>query len=91
MRIVYTPRALRHLDAILTYLDERNPQGASRVKARIWSFIAVLAEHALAGHTTSRVGQRRLVISPYPYAIFYRVEGDAVIIQSIRHTARRST
>lgn len=90
MRIVYTRNALRQLDEILIYIEERSPQGASRVKARIEDLLALLTKHASVGQTTSRAGQRRLVISPYPYAMFYRVKDDMVIVQRIRHTARRS-
>ncbi len=32
---------------------------------------------------------RRLVVSPYPYLIFYRVADDALVIHGIRHGARR--
>ena len=43
----------------------------------------------MAGQATERFGQRRLIVSPYPYVVFYRVRDDEVIIQRIRHTARR--
>jgi len=29
-----------------------------------------------------------MLVSPYPYLIFYRVAEDAVIIQRVRHRAR---
>lgn len=45
----------------------------------------------MMGQSTGRPGQRRMVVSPCPYAIFYRVQGAEVIIQRIRHTARRPT
>jgi len=59
------------------------------VKRRIQAIINLLAEYPVAGEATDRPGQRRMVASPYPYAIFYRVHEDEVIIQRIRHTARR--
>ena len=89
MRIAYTPTALRQLDDILTYIEGRHSLGAIRVKARVRDLIAVLADHPFAGQSTSRPGQRRLVISPYPYVIFYRVGADTLTIQRVRHTARR--
>jgi plasmid stabilization system protein ParE len=29
-----------------------------------------------------------MLVSPYPYLIFYRVTEDAVIVQRVRHAAR---
>jgi plasmid stabilization system protein ParE len=59
------------------------------VKARIKDIIDLLEFQTEAGQATNRPGQRRMVVSPYPYMIFYRICDDSVIIQRIRHTARR--
>ena len=89
MKVRYTPGALRQLDKVLDYIEKRSPQGARHVKERIQAIVRILTDHPLAGGATDRPGQRRMVTSPYPYAIFYRVRDDEVIIQRIRHTARR--
>lgn len=89
MRVVLTRAALRELDEALDYIAERNPQGAQRVKAMLWLRIELLGRHPLAGHATNRQGLRRVLALPYPYAIFYRLTDEAIIVQGVRHTARR--
>lgn len=89
VKVIYTPSALIQIDKALGYIEERNPRGAQRVKLRIKGMVDILAQQPMAGHSTNRPGVRRMVVSPYPYAIFYRVREDAVIIQRLRHTARR--
>ena len=89
MNVTFTTTALRQLDAILTYIGERSPQGADSVRLRLQSLFALLAEHPLIGRTTDRPGVRRLSAQPYPYAIFYRVSGSTVVVQRIRHVSRR--
>lgn len=89
MNVTFTPNALGQLDDVLSYIEERSPQGAQRVKGRIRATIDLLAAHPSIGRATDRPGQRRLMISPYPYAIFYRVRAGEVIIQRVRHTSRR--
>ena len=73
----------------MTYIEERSPQGAQRVKAAIWATVELLGQHPFAGHAADRPGLRRILANPYPYAVFYRVTDEAIIIQRIRHTARR--
>ena len=89
MKISYTPSALRQLVSILDYIAQRNPQGARRVQTSIQSTIDLLALYPAAGRVTDEPGQRRIVASPYPYAVFYRTTPDAVVIFRIRHTSRR--
>jgi toxin ParE1/3/4 len=89
VKVRYTASALRQLDEVLGYIRQRNPQGARRVGRRIQIIVNLLAQHPLAGQPTERPRQRRIVASPYPYVVFYRVRDEEVVIQRIRHTARR--
>jgi toxin ParE1/3/4 len=34
------------------------------------------------------VSIRRIAASPYPYLVFYEIEGEDIIIRRIRHAAR---
>ncbi len=88
-RLRFTLPAAAQLDRVFAYIEERNPRGARNVQMRIRHMIQLLLEHPNAGSTTSRPGMRRIVVVPYPYAIFYRVGDDEVVIHGIRHTARR--
>ena len=89
MKLRYTPRAAAELDAVLSYIDERSPQGAWHVKRRIQEVIALLLHHPRAGHLTSKSSLRRMIVYPYPYLIFYRATETEVIIHGVRHSARR--
>jgi plasmid stabilization system protein ParE len=88
VRLRYTLPALADLDGILEYLAPRSPQGAARVRSRIKSFIDLLPTHPLIGTRTDDPTIRRLVVTPYPYLLFYEVADDEIIIHNIRHSAR---
>ncbi|WP_292531991.1 type II toxin-antitoxin system RelE/ParE family toxin [Methylocystis sp.] len=90
MKLRYTLRATAELDEILSFIDERSPQGARSIKARIQAMTALLLRHPQAGHPTSKKsGLRRMVVYPYPYLIFYRATETEIIIHGVRHSARR--
>lgn len=89
MKLRYTLRAAAELDEILSYIDERSPQGARSVKARIQAMTTLLSQHPQAGNLTSKSGLRRMVVYPYPYLIFYRATESEIVIHGVRHSARR--
>ncbi len=89
MKVLYTPAALSELGGILDAIATDAPRAAAKVQARLKAMIDLLPQHPHIGQMTSRAGMRRLVVSPYPYLIFCRVTDDAIVIQGIRHGARR--
>jgi len=88
VKLRYTLRAAAELDEILTGIAEQSPQGARRVQTRIQVIINLLLQHPLAGQLTSKGRLRRMVVSPYPYLIFYRATEDEIVIHGVRHGAR---
>ena len=88
MRVRYTPAALAKREAIFEYLSDRSPQAALDVVRLIAHRIAELAEHPRKGHPTDREGIYSLWIAPRPYRVFYRIDGEDVVIVHIRHAAR---
>lgn len=88
MRLRYTPAAASELEQVLADIAEQSPQGAGRVRSRIQKTIDLLIEHPLSGQMTSRHRLRRIVITPYPYLIFYEARESEVVIIGIRHAAR---
>ena len=88
MRLRYTRRALAHLDEILDYIGARSPQGARRVQQRIQALIDLLPNHPRIGAQTSDLAIRRLVVSPYPYLVFYEATEREIVIHAVRHAAR---
>jgi plasmid stabilization system protein ParE len=89
VKLRYTRRAAAELDKVLADIDERSPQGARSVKARIQEMIVLLLQHPQAGHLTSKSLLRRMVVYPHPYLIFYRATETEIIIHAVRHSARR--
>ena len=90
MRVRYTPRAFAERERIFEYLNARNPQAARKVVGLIAQRIDELADAPHKGHPTNRGGIFTLWVTPYPYRIFYRIDGDDVVIVHIRHTSRRN-
>ena len=88
VRLRYTRQALADLERLLDDIAVQSPQGAKRVQARLKAVIDLLPRHPHIGQVTSRAGMRRLVASPYPYLVFYRADGDEIVIHAVRHGAR---
>ena len=88
MTLRFTPQALAELDAILDFVAERSPSGAGRVQQRIQTLIDLLPAFPNSGQQTNVGHLRRLVVTPFPYVIFYRATADDIVIVSLRHTAR---
>jgi plasmid stabilization system protein ParE len=74
---------------ILEYIEARSRQGADNVSRRLQAVISLLADHPEAGRVTNRGHFRRIVVSPYPYVIFYRSDAAGIVIHGVRHAARR--
>ena len=89
MKLRVTRRAATQIEKALEYIEAESPQGANRMRERIQTLFLLLTHHPYAGQLTDLPGVRRLVVSPYPYLIFYRVTDDEVIVQRMRHTSRR--
>jgi toxin ParE1/3/4 len=89
MRVRYTPRSRGDVDAILAYIDLRNPQGARNVARAMRKTIALIGQFPRAGRLAGEQGTRVLPVGRYPYLIYWKVEDNEVWIVHIRHTARR--
>jgi plasmid stabilization system protein ParE len=89
VKIRFTPRGFRQMNAVLDYIGERSPQGGGNVKRRLQAAVELLAEHPQSGALTGKHDLRRIVANPYPYLIFYSLTPDEVVIHGVRHAARR--
>jgi plasmid stabilization system protein ParE len=86
--IRYNRRAVQDLEIIAGHIRERSPDAAARVRERIENLIGGLGDFPYQGTPTDRPGIRRLVATPFPYLIFYRIRGDTVVVLHIRHGRR---
>lgn len=86
--VVYSARALAHLERAFEFLAESDPRAASRAAAAIQSAVSTLAAHPLLGRRVE--GEiRELVISfgKSGYVALYRFlpHLDVVRVLAIRH------
>ena len=90
MIVRFTNRAIADLDAIFAYIARDNPRAAARVIERIESVAASLSQFPDSGRLLRRRRVRRLVATPYPYLILYRVvrSRSEVQILQVVHGAR---
>jgi addiction module RelE/StbE family toxin len=87
----YTLRALRHLDAIASYIGKQNPQAARAIGARIRESIDLLAKFPNMGHQGALPGTREMVVPSLPYIVVHRIEtraDDTLVILGIYHGAQ---
>jgi plasmid stabilization system protein ParE len=85
----YTPRAVAQIDKAVAYIAAESPQGASNIRARLLTILTMLRDQPAAGRPTSRPLVRRVVVTPYPYLLDYRVTASEIIVLRFRHAARR--
>lgn len=88
MKVRYTRRAVRQLEQIHAYLNERSPAGATKVMAQIRRAERFLAAFPLAGRAAELPGLRQVPVPSCPYVIFYEPADDQIVIHRIRHTSR---
>jgi len=89
LKLRYTSTALRQIEDALSYTAARSPQGAENLRDRILSAASLISEHPRAAMATSRANTRRMVLSPYPYVLFFHIGPDEVIVSRLRHTSRK--
>lgn len=89
MKLRHTLRGAAELDEVLNYIQARSPQGARHVQARIRVIIDLLLRHPHAGQLTSKGRLRRMIVTPYPYVVFYQATEEEIVIHGVRHGARR--
>jgi addiction module RelE/StbE family toxin len=89
VKLRVTRRAAAQIEEALNYIEAESLQTANHMRGRIQALLLLLEQHPYAGQATDLPGVRRLTVGPYPYLIFYRVAGDEVIVQRMRHTSRR--
>jgi plasmid stabilization system protein ParE len=89
MRVRYTLRARRDLEAIFDHLSTSAPTAANAVRALLDRRIAQLGEYPLMAPETDVPNVRELSIVRYPYKVYYEVADDEVWILHLRDARRR--
>lgn len=90
MRVRYTPRSRRDLEAIYNYIHEQSPGAARSVKRAIQHAFEILAEFPRIGMVVDRSPEfRRIRAGRYPYRVYCRIRGDEAWIVHIRDLSRQ--
>lgn len=88
MSVRYSPRSIKDLDHIRRYISKDNPSAAWVVASFIRRAIRNLEEWPYQGRATEEKNIRRLVVTNYPYVVYYRVHDDEVVILTVTHAAQ---
>jgi len=87
----YSARARSQLFAIQEYLNERNPDAATRVGAAICEAAEFLRYFPYAGRPGQSQGTREWIVRRFPYILVYEVkpgEEDEIMILGVFHCAQ---
>jgi addiction module RelE/StbE family toxin len=88
MRIRWTPAAAADLEQIKDYLTEHMSEHTEATVLRLYASIRSLKGMPNRGRSGRETGTRELVLTPLPYIVVYRINGDAVEILHLHHGAQ---
>ena len=85
--VIWLPDALRDLENQFDFLNEQNPDAASRAMRAILSAAASLAKSPQRGMAEPDSNQRKLRVffGKYGYMLYYRIESEQVFILRVHH------
>jgi toxin ParE1/3/4 len=90
VRLVWTRRYLRELEAISDYIGKRNPRAAARIVSEIHDKTErLLSANPFIGRIGEIKGTRELVIVGTPYIVAYRVTQECIEVLFVQHGARQ--
>jgi toxin ParE1/3/4 len=87
MKLQYERGALADLAEIFAYIAEDDRGAAARLVSRIENVAQRIAANPMLGDATRKPNYRRLAVGRY--LIVYEMAKEEVIIQYVRHGARR--
>ena len=88
MRIRYNPLARDEVIKAAVYFDDQSKGLGNRFLLEIDKVVKDIAASPLSWPITSHETRKRILVSPFPYSIYYKiVHGEAVII-AVVHQSR---
>jgi toxin ParE1/3/4 len=85
MKVVWSPRAIRHLVALREHIAQDSEQSAALVAQRILHSVELLQTQPEMGRPGRVVGTRELVVPNTPYIIPYRVRRERLELIAVFH------
>ncbi len=90
MKIVWSRRATRHLEAAYRYWTRESSEiAAGQMLERIFSVVELLESHPEIGRRGRVPGTPELVIAPTPFILAYRIRSRRIDIVALLHGARK--
>ena len=89
MRVVWSPRAIRHLVALRRHIERDSEQNAALVAERILRAIDLLATQPEMGRPGRVLGTRELVVTDTGFIIPYRAREKRLDLIAIFHGRQR--
>ena len=91
MKLVFAPEAVDDLAAAIEYLNQRDPRAAAAMADGVFRLIDRLAAREFEGPECElrRTRERARSWPARPFRIYYRREGDSLIVLRIYHSSRR--
>jgi addiction module RelE/StbE family toxin len=89
VKVVWTPAAVRDVEAISEFIAQDNPVAAMLILHRIRERARALADNPLVGRSGRVRGTRELVVSGTSYIIVYRIQEERVDLLKVLHGAQR--
>jgi toxin ParE1/3/4 len=89
LKLHLTPRALRHLVEIETFIARERPIAAKQVGARLRESIDLLCEFPGFGRPGPRKNTREWPVPDLPYIVIFRVQRNTLEVVGIYHGARK--
>jgi plasmid stabilization system protein ParE len=85
--VIWLPAAMADLERHFAFLDEKNPDAASRAVRTITSAAGSLTVSPQRGVASADPSQRKLRVffGKYGYVLYYRIEADRVFILRVHH------
>lgn len=89
MIVVWSPRAIRHLTDLRSYIERDNPEAAARIAETLLTAVERLAELPNIGRPGRVAGTRELVVPGTRYVIPYRLGREPLEIIAVFHGRQR--
>jgi toxin ParE1/3/4 len=85
MKIVWSPRAIRHLIHLRAYIQKDSEQNTALIAPRILQAVELIQTQPEMGRAGRVLGTRELIIPDTPYLIPYRVRRDRLELIAVFH------
>jgi plasmid stabilization system protein ParE len=87
VHVVFQPAATADVEAAYAWYEEQRRGLGGEFRAAIDAAVSTIERTPLA-YPVIRRAVRRAVLRRFPYAIFYRVVGDVVVVEACIHGKR---